>query len=157
MLTTWKEWKLIPLILILCNFNRSRLRKIEGMVPVLETFFFLKKQKNPHFYQCYCHNQYQQYRAETKFGWFKYSLIIPPHFQYQKEKWLLVNGSCCSAVHNPKIKCKQIQSSLLTKLGWKKLLLLHSHAIIISPKAGQGGLHIGKRKAQTLLATKSYL
>ena len=76
--------------------------------------FLLKKTKNPHFYQCYCHNQYQQYRAETKFGWFKYSLIIPPHFQYQKEKWLLVNGSCCSAVHNPKIKGDQIQSSLLS-------------------------------------------
>ena len=42
-----------------------------------------------------------------------------------------------------------------TNLCWKKLPLLYSHAIIISPEAGQGGMHTaGMGKAQTLLPTR---
>lgn len=96
---------------------------------------FFSNMKILHFYQCQWHNQYQQYCAETKFGWSNYICAPSTILKSNENKFNL-----------PK-----------TNLGWKKLLLLHSHAIIISPKAGQGGMHTSRRKAQTLLATHKNL
>ena len=54
----------------------------------------------------------------------------------------------------PEIKDKNFNLPK-TNLCWKKLPLLYSHAIIISPEAGQGGMHTaGMGKAQTLLPTR---